>query len=421
MDAAKGGQNSLLMLAELAQHAAVMGEMGKLYTERYLQKSAYREARETGIQWVMSCLDKPRYFYKMFRMSPEIFWALHDLLVTNYGLTSTKKVSSIESLAMFLWIVGGPQSFAQAENRFTRSLWTVHKKFHKVLKCLCRLAKDNIAPRDPTFSTVHERLREDRFWPYFKDAIGALDGSHIKVVVPLDETISHTCRHGYTSQNVLAICDFDMRFTFAVTGWPGSAHDSRILSHALANFSSFPMPPKGINSFSINFDICITKELQTIFINSFIGKYYLVDSGYANRVGYLAPYKGTTYHIPEFRHRSGPPQGKYEMFNFLHSSLRNVIERSFGVLKQKWRILKDMPSFSPSTQKRIIMACLALHNFIRDSKLRDKEFDRCDANEDYLLDSATEEEEESPDVENDDTMNDIRARIADALVSAMTP
>jgi len=421
MDAAKGGQNSLLMLAELAQHAAVMGEMGKLYTERYLQKSAYREARETGIQWVMSCLDKPRYFYKMFRMSPEIFWALHDLLVTNYGLTSTKKVSSIESLAMFLWIVGGPQSFAQAENRFTRSLWTVHKKFHKVLKCLCRLAKDNIAPRDPTFSTVHERLREDRFWPYFKDAIGALDGSHIKVVVPLDETISHTCRHGYTSQNVLAICDFDMRFTFAVTGWPGSAHDSRILSHALANFSSFPMPPKGINSFSINFDICITKELQTIFINSFIGKYYLADSGYANRVGYLAPYKGTTYHIPEFRHRSGPPQGKYEMFNFLHSSLRNVIERSFGVLKQKWRILKDMPSFSPSTQKRIIMACLALHNFIRDSKLRDKEFDRCDANEDYLLDSATEEEEESPDVENDDTMNDIRARIADALVSAMTP
>nr|XP_034572294.1 putative nuclease HARBI1 [Setaria viridis] len=208
--------------------------------------------------------------------------------------------------------------------------------------------------------------------------------------------VNHTCRHGYTSQNVLAICDFDMRFTFAVAGWLGFAHDTRILNHALANFPSFHMPPKG--------------------------KYYLVDSGYPNRFGYLAPFKGSTYHIPEFQHRSGPPQGKYEMFNFLHSSLRNVIERSFRVLKQKWRILKDMPSFSPRTQKHIIMACLALHNFIRDSNLCDKEFKRCDDDEDYLVQHTfgmrQTQGDDSDDVENEDTMNTIRTRIADALVSA---
>ena len=81
------------------------------------------------------------------------------------------------------------------------------------------------------------------------------------------------------------------------------------------------------------------------------------------------------------------------MFNFLHSSLPNVIERSFGVLKEKWRILKGIPSFSTTTQKHIIMACLALHNFIRDSNLRDKKFDRCDSDEDYLLQSGTTEYE----------------------------
>jgi hypothetical protein len=63
--------------------------------------------------------------------------------------------------------------------------------------------------------------------------------------VPADEVINYTCRHGYTSQNVLAICDFDMRFTFVVAGWAGSAHDTRILKHALATFASFPVPPKG--------------------------------------------------------------------------------------------------------------------------------------------------------------------------------
>jgi hypothetical protein len=77
------------------------------------------------------------------------------------------------------------------------------------------------------------------------------------------------------------------------------------------------------------------------------------------------------------------------------------------------------------------MACLALHNFICESNLCDKEFERCDNNENYLVESVDddddddddddeeeeEEEEESQDVENGDTMNIIHTRIADALVS----
>jgi hypothetical protein len=68
----------------------------------------------------------------------------------------------MESLAMFLWVVGGTQSFSQAENHFTRSLWTVHTKFHEVFNCLRKLAKDNIKPRDPNFFIDHERVKEDQ-------------------------------------------------------------------------------------------------------------------------------------------------------------------------------------------------------------------------------------------------------------------
>ena len=64
--------------------------------------------------------------------------------------------------------------------------------------------------------------------------------------MPVDDAVNHRCRHGFTSQNVLAVCDFDMRFTFVVAGWPGCAHDTRVLNHALAHFPSFPIPPKGI-------------------------------------------------------------------------------------------------------------------------------------------------------------------------------
>jgi hypothetical protein len=156
----------------------------------------------------------------------------------------------------------------------------------------------------------------------------------------------------------------------------------------------------------------------------FSDKYYLVDSGYPNRTGYLAPFKGTTYHIPEFRHRRGrPPQEKHELFNFLHSSLCNVIERAFGVLKQKWRILKAMLSFSADRKKEIIIVCFALHNFIRDSQLHDKEFERCDADEEYMP-GASNVEEQTQDYgreiegENEVTMNTIRDRIAASIQNA---
>jgi hypothetical protein len=57
-----------------------------------------------------------------------------------------------------------------------------------------------------------------------------------------------------------------------------------------------------------------------------------VDFRYPNRPGYLAPYKGTKYPLPKYR--DGPdPQDKKEIFNFAHSSLRNIIEMFFGVLK----------------------------------------------------------------------------------------
>ena len=42
----------------------------------------------------------------------------------------------------------------------------------------------------------------------------------------------------------------------------------------------------------------------------------------------------------------------------------------------KWRILLSLPSFSLRKQSKIIIACMALHNFIRDSALHDRDFDQ---------------------------------------------
>jgi hypothetical protein len=84
-----------------------------------------------------------------------------------------------------------------------------------------------------------------------------------------------------------------------------------------------------------------------------------------------------------------------------------------------------MPSFSPRTQKHIIIACMILHNFIRDSALRDEEFDKCDEDEEYMPDNEDDEGQEEtqpsdddiPEEANEVTMNTIRDNIANALVT----
>jgi hypothetical protein len=124
---------------------------------------------------------------------------------------------------VFLWTLGGPQYVSQVENRFERSTETISRKF-KVLEYVFKLGEHII--KGPQFTQIHPRLEDELFSPHFNGCIGAIDGTHISVIVLATEIVSHIGRHWYTSQNVLAICDFDLRFTFVVARWLGSTHNT---------------------------------------------------------------------------------------------------------------------------------------------------------------------------------------------------
>lgn len=48
-----------------------------------------------------------------------------------------------------------------------------------------------------------------------------------------------------TTWNIMAACDFDLKFTYMLSGWEGSAHDARVLSNATEPHNNFPFPPTG--------------------------------------------------------------------------------------------------------------------------------------------------------------------------------
>jgi hypothetical protein len=51
------------------------------------------------------------------------------------------------------------------------------------------------------------------------------------------------------THNVLAVVDFDLRFTYVLAGWEGSAHDALILTDALQRNDGLGVP-QGNRNFS---------------------------------------------------------------------------------------------------------------------------------------------------------------------------
>jgi hypothetical protein len=78
------------------------------------------------------------------------------------------------------------------------------------------------------------------------------------------------------------------------------------------------------------------------------------------------------------------PETKEELFNLRHAQLRNAIERIFGVLKRKFKILAKPPEYTFQHQINLVLALTALHNFIHRDRNEDpdfqdlEEFDTCD-------------------------------------------
>jgi hypothetical protein len=179
-------------------------------------------------------------------------------------------------------------------------------------------------------------LDDNKYYPFFEHCIGALDGTHVPIHVPAAEAPRYRCRKGFLSQNVLAACDFDMRFTYILAGWEGSAHDGRVIQDAIAR-GGFRTPK---------------------------GKYWLGDAGYGCSEFILSPYRGVRYHLKEHRAQGNTPQNAKELFNLRHAALRNVIERIFGVTKRKFKILGKAGEYSIETQIHLVIALTGLANFL---------------------------------------------------------
>ena len=72
--------------------------------------------------------------------------------------------------------------------------------------------------------------------------MGAIDETHVRASISIQiQGRFHGQKDG-TTQNVLAATTFDLKFTYVLAGWEGSAHDSRVLNEALCRPRGLKIP-----------------------------------------------------------------------------------------------------------------------------------------------------------------------------------
>jgi hypothetical protein len=72
--------------------------------------------------------------------------------------------------------------------------------------------------------------------------VRAIDGTHINARVPKHMQAAFRGRKHCTTQNVLEVVDFDLKFTYVLAGWEDSAHDTLILADALERADGLTVP-----------------------------------------------------------------------------------------------------------------------------------------------------------------------------------
>lgn len=206
----------------------------------------------------------------------------------------------------------------------------------KVIKCV----SDIIAAMRHQFVTFLDdenkvrRIKESfRRVCTMTDIIGAIDCTHIRIQTPpIVEKAIFINRKGYASLNVQVVVDSNMEVLDIVARWPGSTHDSRILSNSYLN-----------------------DRLNNANLGILLG-----DNGYGCKNYLITPFLN-------------PRTISENRYNAAHKRTRGTIERLFGCWKRRFAVLgpDSRIRLSLNTTMAVIVSCAVLHNFCKRDALFD--------------------------------------------------
>uniref|UniRef100_A0A915JKH6 DDE Tnp4 domain-containing protein n=1 Tax=Romanomermis culicivorax TaxID=13658 RepID=A0A915JKH6_ROMCU len=190
---------------------------------------------------------------------------------------------------------------------------------------------------------------------------GAIDGTLISIEAAKEKERDFVNRHGNHTINVTAVYDSKMRFQFVSANWPGSVSDARLLRKS-----------------------SLFKWLEVEQYHPFPNTVLLGDSIYP-ALDWLILMQ---------------PSAPDDLSDFFraHARIPQIIECTFGVLKNRWQCLKERLCIKEVIfASNIIKCCFALHNFILDTaENSEDDFEETDV--EFPENDESDEIDESPQI-----------------------
>ena len=265
-----------------------------------------------------------------FRMTKEEVRMLCDLLREDLKCRGNRKCDlSVEHKVLISLKTLASGSFQHSAKDFLRvSQPVVSRTLEAFANALIKKASHFIyMPRN----NDEKEATKSKFYgaANFPGVLGCIDGSHIPIIAPSVDEPMYVNRKKFHSINIQAVCDADAVFLDVVAKHPGSFHDSFILQ---------------------------SSGLHDRFERGEFGDGWLLgDSGYALKSWLLTPILN-------------PVGNREKSYNKKHKKTRSLIERAFGILKSRWRIIDHTGGrlcYTPLKVCKLIYVCCILHNICR--------------------------------------------------------
>lgn len=177
----------------------------------------------------------------------------------NHVLTPEQKI-----IILLRYLATGKMQLCNADDLGV-SQQTVSRVISETLDALCDYDVLTRFIKFPDNEQLQEMKDEFREIAGFPDIVGAIDGTHIRIVRPKEFEAEYVNRKRYHSINCQVVFDAKYRIIDLEARWPGSTHDSRILHES---------------GLKVKFE---TGEIPA-------GCHLLGDSGYGGKTWLLTPY-----------------------------------------------------------------------------------------------------------------------------------
>ncbi|XP_071055934.1 putative nuclease HARBI1 [Onthophagus taurus] len=175
-----------------------------------------------------------------------------------------------------------------------------------------------------------------------ENCVGAIDGRHIDIRQPPGSGSYFFNYKGFYSIVLLAVVNANYEFIYVNCGTNGRVSDGGVLMQTdfgeLLENKKLNLPSP--TNFPDNRDICLPFT-------------FLGDEAFPLKENLMKPYpnKGITH--------------DEKIFNYRMCRGRRVVENAFGILANRFRILQTTMNVSVETSEVIVLACCALHIFLR--------------------------------------------------------